>query len=71
MKAVIDRFEGTYAVVLAGEEEIQLNIPRQELPAGAEEGSWLTMQFELDRTGEQQQRQKIQSLLDKVKHKHR
>ncbi|MFY9542033.1 MAG: DUF3006 family protein, partial [Dethiobacteria bacterium] len=31
MKAVIDRFEGDFAVVLFGDEEIKLNIPRKLL----------------------------------------
>ncbi len=70
MKAVIDRFEGTLAVVLVGSEEIQLYVPKDELPAEAVEGSWLTIGFALDQQGEQRQRQKIQNLLDKLKHKY-
>jgi len=32
MKAVIDRFEGDYAVVLFGDEEIKVDIPKELLP---------------------------------------
>ena len=40
-KAVIDRFEGDKAVLLVGEEEDRLIIPRVSLPSGAMEGMWL------------------------------
>lgn len=69
MKAVIDRLEGDYAVVLFGEEEIKVDIPRGLLPEGAKEGSWLTVNFELDAEGTQKQKEKIQNLLDKLKNK--
>ncbi len=69
MKAVIDRFEGEYAVVLFGDDEIKADIPRQFLPPGAEEGSWLNVSFELDPEGEEKQREKIEGLLDKLKRK--
>ena len=32
VKAVIDRFEGEYAVVLVGDEEIKLDVPINLLP---------------------------------------
>ena len=51
MKAVIDRFEGDHAVVLFGDEEIKVDIPRQLLPTGVKEGSWLKVSFELDPDG--------------------
>lgn len=69
MKAVIDRFEEDFAVVLLGDEEIRVDIPRKYLPKGSREGSWLTVGFELDPEGEGQQREKIGKLLDKLKSK--
>ncbi|RJX25112.1 MAG: DUF3006 domain-containing protein [Dethiobacter sp.] len=71
MKAVIDRFEGDYAVVLFGDEEVKVNIPKKLLPEGAREGSWLSVSFELDLEGTQKQKEKIQGLLDKLKNKPR
>ena len=71
MKAVIARFEGDHAVVLFGVEEIKVDIPRQLLPSGAKEGSWLNVSFELDPEGEKQQREKIEGLLEKLKKKNR
>jgi hypothetical protein len=48
-KAVIDRFEGDKAVILVGEEEEKLIVPRASLPPGAKEGQWLQVDVEDDR----------------------
>ncbi len=69
MKAVIDRFENNHAIVLFGDDELKADIPRQLLPPGAKEGSWLNVSFELDPEGEKKQRDKIEGLLDKLKRK--
>lgn len=69
MKAVIDRFEGDYAVVLFGDEEIKVDIPRALLPERATEGSWLRVSFELDEEETMRRREKISSLLEKLKNK--
>ena len=71
MKAVIDRFEGDYAVVLVGDEEIKIDVPKQLLPKGAKEGSWLKLNFELDPEGTEKQKEKISKLLDKLKDKNK
>ena len=69
MKAVIDRFEGNYAVVLVGNEEVKIDIPKELLPKGAEEGSWLKFNLDLDPEGTEKQKKKIEdklkNLLDK------
>ena len=62
MKAVIDRFEGDYAIVLFGDDEVRADIPRALLPADAKEGSWLNVSFELDPEGEKRHREKIDNL---------
>jgi hypothetical protein len=49
MKAVIDRFEGDKAVLLVGEEEAKLIVPRASLPSGVKEGQWLQVDVEDDR----------------------
>ena len=46
MKAVIDRFEGKYAVLILGEGERQLSVLRDALPRQAGEGSWLQVEIE-------------------------
>lgn len=45
-KAVIDRFEGGLAVLLVGEDERRIDIPRECLPKGAREGYWLQVELE-------------------------
>ncbi len=69
MKAVIDRFEGEYAVVLFGDGELKAGIPRQLLPPQAREGSLLHVTFELDHEATEKQKKKIQDLLGKLKNK--
>lgn len=71
MKAVIDRFEEDYAVVLIGDKEIKVDIPRVLLPPGAREGSWLNVSFELNSDGTKKQEEKIKGLLEKLKNKGR
>jgi hypothetical protein len=48
-KAVIDRFEGDKAVLLVGEEEDRLVVPRASLPQGVKEGTWLQVDVADDR----------------------
>ena len=48
MKAVIDRFEDGWAVLLVGDEARLLNVPRKLLPRGAREGHWLKVEIEGD-----------------------
>ncbi len=69
MKAVIDRFEENLAVVLFGDEEIKVDIPKKLLPKGAKEGSWLKVSIDLDKEGTKKQEEKIRSKLDKLKNK--
>jgi hypothetical protein len=45
-KAVIDRFEGTLAVLLVGEKSRRVNVPKQLLPKRAKEGTWLKVVFD-------------------------
>jgi hypothetical protein len=49
MKAVIDRFEGDKAVLLVGEEQDALVVPRAKLPKGVKEGHWLKVDVKDDR----------------------
>ena len=71
MKAVIDRFEGEYAVVLFGDDEVKVSIPKKILPKGVKEGSWLKISIELDQAGTAKQAEKIEGVLDKLKNKQR
>ena len=69
MKAVIDRFEGSIAVVLFGDDEIKADIPKKLIPKGAKEGSWLKVNIDLDKDRTKKQEEKIKGVLDKLKNK--
>lgn len=52
-KAVIDRIvDGKHAVLLVGKDEQQYIIPVEQLPQGAQEGSWLEVLLEEGSTQE-------------------
>ena len=76
MNARIDRIENNNAVIVFPDvspqstpngKERQVLMPMELLPKGAREGSFLTISVELDPQGEQRQREKIGSLLDKLR----
>jgi hypothetical protein len=45
-KAVVDRFEEGQAVLLVGDQERKLVVPRKNLPRGVKEGHWLKVEIE-------------------------
>lgn len=74
-KAVIDRFEDGWAVLLVGENERRLEVPRKALPRGAREGHWLQVEMEgdrllsadIDREETERARQRIREKLDRLR----
>ncbi|MFA4836572.1 MAG: DUF3006 domain-containing protein [Dehalococcoidia bacterium] len=48
LKAVIDLFEEKSAVLLVGESQQRMVVPRRSLPAEAKEGHWLTVEIDND-----------------------
>jgi hypothetical protein len=46
MKAVIDRFEGDWAVLILEGSQERVNAPRRTLPKESKEGSWLQVEME-------------------------
>lgn len=76
-QAVIDRFEGNTAVLLLGEAETKLNVPRPSLPKKAKEGDWLKVEIadgkvvsaEIDEEETTRRRQRIIGLMDKLRKK--
>lgn len=46
MKAVIDRFEGKFAVLIVGEDEQHMNVLKKLLPKQSREGSWLQVEIQ-------------------------
>jgi len=67
VRAVIDRIEESHAILLFGDNEIKVELPRELLPPGAAEGDILAVSFQIDRQATMEQRRKIAGLLDKLK----
>ncbi|MGI5864391.1 MAG: DUF3006 domain-containing protein [Myxococcales bacterium] len=78
-KACIDRFEKcadgrVLAVILVGDEERSIDVPREQLPAGAKEGDWLQVVLKgdklvsatIDVKETEARRQRIQDLFESV-----
>jgi len=71
-QAVLDRIEGSMAVLLLGEKQTPLSLPVSRLPAGPKEGDWLkltmsngevvTVQPDPEETA--RRRQRVQARLD-------
>jgi hypothetical protein len=71
--AVVDRFEGEYAVLLIGDTSIQVR--RTQLPKSVREGDYLqieldgdaVIQVERDEQATEEARQRIQDKLDRLR----
>lgn len=66
IKAVIDRFEGNKAILLLGEEEVQVVWPRQFISSDAQEGDILQIELQIDPVATQAARAEAESLLQQV-----
>ena len=74
-KAVIDRFEGDLAVLIVGQDERRVNVPRKALPKGIKEGHWLQVELRddqvvsavLDEEETARARQRIMEKLEKLR----
>ena len=55
--------------MLFGDREIEVDIPSDLLPKGAKEGDILKVNFDIDQSTTDAQREKIESLLHKLKNK--
>jgi len=66
IKAVIDRFEGNKAVLLVGNDEVQVLWPRLILPALAQEGDILRLDLAIDREATAKAKADAESLLQEI-----
>ena len=66
-RAVVDRVEdnGT-AVLLAGDEELKVELPAALLPEGAESGSHLVINVALDEASRKEAEGRVQALQEKL-----
>ena len=68
MKAIIDRFEGVYAVCETENKEY-INIPKSELPQGIKEGDILNCindKWNIDTVATKERKEKIKSKLNSL-----
>ncbi|NLL19110.1 MAG: DUF3006 domain-containing protein [Clostridia bacterium] len=71
MKAVIDKIEDTLAVLLVGEEETKVDWPVNCLPENIGEGDILHIAIKKDQESTNKQREKVASLIEKLKDKNK
>jgi predicted RNA-binding protein (virulence factor B family) len=64
--AVIDRFEGKKAVLLVGDDEIQVVWPKQVLPGEVQEGDILHIHMEIDKEATVAAKAEAESLLKQL-----
>lgn len=66
-RAVIDRVEdGGMAVLLAGEDELKVELPASLLPEGAEAGSHLVINVALDEASRKEAEDRVRALQEKL-----
>ena len=74
-RAVIDRFEGRYAVLLVGDEGRHVDVLRRQLPRNARAGHWLqielrdgeVIQVVVDEAATEEARRRIQEKLERLR----
>ena len=65
---VIDRFEGSYAVVLIGpEQEEKMDIPKSLLPGEAREGDLVTLSIKVSPDKTKKAKEKVSDLIEQLK----
>lgn len=71
IRAVIDRFEEAQAVLLVGEAERKLVLPRRYLPETLREGDHVTIAIRFDAAATENARREAEALLEEVKRQNR
>jgi hypothetical protein len=77
--AVVDRIVDDVAVVLVGEDEVEVSVPRASLPDGVHAGSWLLVRRSgaevtvvgIDPSGEERQRERIARRMERLRQERR
>jgi Protein of unknown function (DUF3006) len=65
--ATIDRFEGDVAVLLVGEVENVVNIPRSDLPPEAKQGDVLRLSVTVDHDETERRRESVKEKIERLK----
>lgn len=66
IRVVIDRIEGEMAVLLVGDENCRVVLPKNFLPEDAAEGAVLNLTFEVDEAATDEAKQHVQNLIDRL-----
>lgn len=66
INAVIDRFEGTKAVLLVGDVDAQVVWPREYLPEDATEGDHIELVISIDHGATRSSKAEVEDLLRKL-----
>jgi len=66
IQGVIDRFEGSKAVLLLGDDEVQVIWPRNILPSEVKEGDILQINLEVDYEATESAKEEAKRLLEQV-----
>lgn len=69
VRAVVDRIEECYAVVLLGDQGHHLDWPLEYLPECIREGMLLSFTIEVDSEATTAAEDEIESLIDRLKHR--
>jgi hypothetical protein len=64
IRAFVDRIEGDIAVLLVGDEKLELRLPKVLLSEPVEEGSWLKLTIKVDQDAAQDAGERIARLLE-------
>ncbi len=65
--ATIDRFEEEMALLVVGEEQAVINVPRSYLPQGAGQGDVLRLEATLDREETNRRREDVRRKIERLK----
>jgi hypothetical protein len=66
LRAVVDRIEGTMAVLLIGSEEHQAVVPRNLLPQDAGEGAVIRITIDVDFAATEEAKRRVQDQIDRL-----
>jgi len=66
IQAVVDRFEGKKAVLLVGDDEVQVVWPKHILPNDVQEGDILFMDLKIDREATAAAQAEAENLLKQI-----
>ncbi len=71
MNAVVDRITENMATILFEDQGAQIHVPIDQLPENTREGSWLTVNFNLDPGRTEEMAERNRRLLERLRSKRR